>query len=196
MDTDGHSPMQTWLSNYVEAQRRVLDTVRLADVERLIETVRQAWLADGQVFAIGNGGNAASASHFATDLGKGASDALGRRFRVLTLADNSAWLTALGNDYHFDDVFLRPLQNYARPGDVLITGSVSGNSPNLVRAFEWAAGAGLRTVAMVGARRGRLAEVAQQTIVIDDTHYGRVEDAQMMIYHMLCYAFIEGGAGR
>lgn len=196
MDTDGHSPMQTWLSNYVEAQRRVLDTVRLADVERLIETVRQAWLADGQVFAIGNGGNAASASHFATDLGKGASDALGRRFRVLTLADNSAWLTALGNDYHFDDVFLRPLQNYARPGDVLITGSVSGNSPNLVRAFEWAAGAGLRTVAMVGARRGRLAEVAQQAIVIDDTHYGRVEDAQMMIYHMLCYAFIEGGAGR
>lgn len=196
MDTDGHSPMQTWLSNYVEAQRRVLDTVRLADVERLIETVRQAWLADGQVFAIGNGGNAASASHFATDLGKGASDALGRRFRVLTLADNSAWLTALGNDYHFDDVFLRPLQNYARPGDVLITGSVSGNSPNLVRAFEWAAGAGLRTVAMVGARRGRLAEVARQAIVIDDTHYGRVEDAQMMIYHMLCYAFIEGGAGR
>jgi D-sedoheptulose 7-phosphate isomerase len=188
--------MQPWLSQYVAAQRRVLDSLPLAEIERVIETVRRAWLDDRQVFAIGNGGNAASASHFATDLGKGASDAAGRRFRVLTLADNSAWLTALGNDYCFDDVFVRPLQNYARPGDVLIAGSVSGGSPNLVRAFEWAAANGLKTVALVGGKRGRLAEVAGQTIVIDDTHYGRVEDAQMTIFHMICYAFMEGGAAQ
>jgi D-sedoheptulose 7-phosphate isomerase len=90
-------------------------------------------------------------------------------------------------------VFLRPLQNYARPGDVLIAGSVSGNSPNLVQAFDWAAQNGLHTIALVGAKRGRLGEVAGQTLVIEDTHYGRVEDAQMTILHMLCYAFMEGG---
>jgi D-sedoheptulose 7-phosphate isomerase len=188
--------MQSWLSDYVAAQHRAIDSIPLDAVERLIATVRQAWLDDRQIFALGNGGNAASASHFATDLGKGASDAVGRRFRVLTLADNSAWLTALGNDYCFDDVFLRPLQNYARAGDVVITGSVSGNSPNLVRAFEWANANGLLTVAVVGSKRGKLAEIAGQAIVIADTHYGRVEDAQMTIYHMLCYAFMEGGAAR
>jgi D-sedoheptulose 7-phosphate isomerase len=188
--------MQSWLSQYVATQRRVLDSLPLAEVERAIQTVKQAWVDDKQIFAIGNGGNASSASHFATDLGKGSSDAVGRRFRVLTLADNSAWLTALGNDYCFEDVFVRPLQNYARAGDVLIAGSVSGSSPNLVRAFEWARTQGLKTIAMVGGKRGKLAEVAEQAIVIDDTHYGRVEDMQMTIFHMICYAFMEGGAAR
>ena len=74
---------------------------------------------------------------------------------------------------------------------MLIGVSVSGNSPNLVKAFEWANAHDLRTVALVGAKRGRLAEMASELIVIDDTHYGRVEDAQMHILHMLCYAFVE-----
>src|SRR3954451_11593758 len=118
--------MKTWLESYIAAQHRAVDSIPLDAVAKATETVRTAWENDRQIFAIGNGGNAASASHFATDLGKGASDAVGKRFRVLTLADNSAWLTALGNDYCFDDVFLRPLQNYARPGDVLLSASVSG----------------------------------------------------------------------
>ncbi len=186
--------MHTWLSKYVAAQHRALDSIPLDSVTAMVETLRQAWLEDKQIFAIGNGGNSASASHFATDLGKGASDAAGKRFRIMTLADNVAWLTAIGNDYCYDDVFVRPLQNYARPGDVLISGSVSGNSPNLVRAFDWARANGLKTIAMVGAKRGKLAELADQAIVIDDTHYGRVEDIQMTIYHMLCYAFMEDTA--
>jgi D-sedoheptulose 7-phosphate isomerase len=186
--------MQKWLSNYVAAQHRAIDSIPLEAVEKLVDTLRLAWLEDRQIFAIGNGGNAASASHFATDLGKGASDKMARRFRILTLADNMPWLTALGNDYCYDDVFVRPLQNYARPGDVLIASSVSGSSPNLVRAFEWARQNDLRTIALVGGKRGRMAELAEQTLVIDDTHYGRVEDAQMTICHMLCYAFMEGEA--
>jgi D-sedoheptulose 7-phosphate isomerase len=186
--------MHTWLSNYVAAQQRALESVPLDAVTAMVETLRQAWRDDKQIFAIGNGGNSASASHFATDLGKGASDAVGKRFRIMTLADNIAWLTALGNDYCFDDVFVRPLQNYARPGDVLIAASVSGNSPNLVKAFDWARANGLKTIAMVGAKRGRMADLADRTIVINDTHYGRVEDIQMMIFHMLCYAFMEDTA--
>jgi D-sedoheptulose 7-phosphate isomerase len=186
--------MHTWLSNYVAAQHRALDSIPLDSVTAMVETLRHAWREDKQIFAIGNGGNSASASHFATDLGKGASDAAGKRFRIMTLADNVAWLTALGNDYCYDDVFVRPLQNYARPGDVLISGSVSGNSPNLVKAFDWARANGLITIAMVGAKRGRMADVADQVIVIDDTHYGRVEDIQMTIFHMLCYAFMEDTA--
>jgi glucokinase len=185
------NPMQNWLQNYVQAQHKALDSVPLGAVERLTQTVRAAWLRDAQIFAIGNGGSAANASHFATDLGKGSSDKLHQRFRILSLADNVAWLTALGNDYSYDDSFKRQLENFARPGDVLIAASVSGNSPNLLRAFEWANERGMETAAIVGAKKGKLAEVARQTIVIDDTHYGRVEDVQMHILHMLCYAFME-----
>ena len=185
--------MKSWLTKYVEAQRRALESIPLEAVERVVETVRLAWEEDRQIFVVGNGGNAASASHFATDLGKGASDALGRRFRVITLADNVAWLTAIGNDYRFEDVFVRPLANYAKPGDVLIASSVSGGSPNLVRAVEWARDHGLRTVAFVGEKRGALAELAEEAIVVADGHYGRVEDVQMTIYHMICYAFMEQG---
>jgi D-sedoheptulose 7-phosphate isomerase len=184
--------MQTWINTYLEEQHKAIRSIPVAEVEKLIDTVRQTWAADRQIFGVGNGGNMASMSHFATDLGKGASDKTGKRFRIITLADNTAWLTAIGNDYHYDDVFVRPLQNYAQPGDLIIASSVSGNSPNLVKAVEWAAANGLRTASLVGAKRGRLAEISEQVLVIDDTHYGRVEDAQMNILHMICYAFMEG----
>jgi len=78
-----------------------------------------------------------------------------------------------------------------KAGDLVLALSVSGNSPNCVKGLEWAKAHGLHTVALVGAKRGRMAEVAEQTIVINDTHYGRVEDAQMGICHLLCYAFVE-----
>lgn len=183
--------MKTWLQEYIAAQHRALDSVSLDAIAQATETVRAAWKEDRQIFAIGNGGSASSASHFATDLGKGSSDKLGQRFRVSSLNDNVAWITALANDYSYEDIFLRQLQNYARPGDVLIAASVSGNSPNLVKAFTWAKEQGQHTIALVGAKRGALATIAGQAIVVDDTHYGRVEDVHMHILHMICYAFME-----
>jgi D-sedoheptulose 7-phosphate isomerase len=183
--------MKTWLQSYIAAQHRAVDSLPLEAVAKATETVRTAWENDRQIFAIGNGGSAASASHFATDLGKGSSDAVGKRFRVQSLTDNLPWITALGNDYSYEDIFLRQLQNFARPEDVLITASVSGSSPNLVKAVTWAREHGLRTIAMVGAKRGKLADIAEQVIVVDDTHYGRVEDAHMHVFHMICYSFME-----
>ena len=183
--------MKDWISAYAAAQNEALLSVSPAAIERIVLRLKTAIDEDRQIFAFGNGGSGANASHFATDLGKGSSDKLPQRFRVLSLTDNVAWLTALGNDYSYDDAFVRQLQNYARSGDVLLAASVSGNSPNLVKAFEWANEHGLETAAIVGAKRGRLAEIARQTIVIEDTHYGRVEDVQMHILHMLCYAFME-----
>ncbi len=100
-------------------------------------------------------------------------------------------MTALGNDYAYKEVFSRQLMNFARPGDLVLTMSVSGNSPNLVKALEWSKQHGVYTIALVGGKRGKLAELADFTIVIDATHYGRVEDAHMGVCHMLCYAFME-----
>jgi D-sedoheptulose 7-phosphate isomerase len=183
--------MNEWIADYVRSQKAALDSIPVGTVARLIELLRQTWKEDRQIFVFGNGGSAANASHFATDLGKGASDKLARRFRVLSLNDNVSWMTALGNDYSYDDVFARQLANYGRAGDVVLTMSVSGNSPNVVKAVAWAQQNGLKTIALVGAKRGRLAELADELIVIDDVHYGRVEDAHMGICHLLCYAFME-----
>ena len=183
--------MKDWIKDYITAQKAALDSISAEGVEALISTLRDACRHDRQVFVFGNGGSAANASHFATDLGKGSSDKLGKRFRVLSLNDNVSWITAIGNDYSYDDIFARQLENYAKPGDVVLTMSVSGNSPNVVKAVEWAARNGLRTIALVGNKRGKLAQIAEQVIVVDSAHYGRVEDAHMGICHMLCYVFME-----
>jgi len=183
--------MKQWISDYINAQKAAHDSIPVDAVAQLIEKLRTALREDKNIFVFGNGGSAANSSHFATDLGKGSSDKVGKRFRVLSLCDNVPWMTALGNDYAYEDIFAGQLHNYGRPGDIAMGISVSGNSPNCVKALEWAKKNGLKTVALVGAKRGRMAEVAEQVIVIADTHYGRVEDAQMAICHMLCYAFME-----
>jgi D-sedoheptulose 7-phosphate isomerase len=183
--------MNKWITNYVAAQKTALDSIPVQSVDELVRTFQKALFEDRQIFVFGNGGSAANSSHFATDLGKGSSDKVGRRFRVMSLTDNVAWMTALGNDYAYDEIFARQLMNYGRPGDIAMGISVSGDSPNVVKALDWANRNGLHTVALVGGKRGKMAELARQTIVIDDTHYGRVEDAQMGICHMLCYAFME-----
>jgi D-sedoheptulose 7-phosphate isomerase len=183
--------MKNWIYDYVNAQKAALDSIPVEHVSRLIETFRRALKEDRQIFVFGNGGSASNASHFATDLGKGSSDKIQQRFRILSLNDNVSWMTALGNDYTYEDVYVRQLMNYARPGDIVLVMSVSGNSPNLVKAIEWAKQNKVVTVALVGGKKGRLAEMADQTIVVDSTHYGRAEDGQMAICHMLCYAFME-----
>ena len=183
--------LETWIADYISRQCRTLEKLDAAPIARAIETIRDAAQSDRQIFVIGNGGSAANASHFVTDLGKGSSDKWSRRFRCLSLNDNTAWMTALGNDYAYDDIFVRQLMNYAGEGDILLAASVSGNSSNLVKAFEWANSHKLITIALVGGKKGKLAEVARQTISVDSTHYGRVEDAHMTIYHLFAYAFME-----
>lgn len=180
-----------WIDRYRVTQRQATDTIPTELVARIIEQLRQALIEDRQIFVFGNGGSASNASHFATDLGKGSSDKIGKRFRVISLNDNVSWMTALGNDYAYDQVYVRQLMNYARPGDIVLVMSVSGNSPNVVKAVEWAKEQGLWTAALVGGKRGRLAEIADLAIVVPTEHYGQAEDVQMTICHMLCYAFME-----
>src|SRR5512138_3421770 len=130
--------MNEWISNYIKAQQAALASIPADGVAKLIGLLKTALKEDRQIFVFGNGGSAANASHFATDLGKGSSDKVGKRFRVLSLNDNVSWMTALANDYAYEDVFVRQLQNYARPGAIAMGISVSGNSPNCVKALDWA----------------------------------------------------------
>lgn len=183
--------MKQWIGQYIQAQKAALDSIPVDEVAQIVEKLRTALKEDRQIFVCGNGGSASNASHFATDLGKGSSDKIGKRFRVISLNDNVSWMTALGNDYAYDQIYVRQLQNYAKSGDLLLMLSVSGSSPNLVEAAKWAKDHGVHTVSLVGAKKGKLAEISDQTVVVNDTHYGRAEDGQMGICHILCYAFME-----
>ncbi len=183
--------MIKYLDSYIAGQIAALKSISASQVENVVKMFRNALDEDRQIFVCGNGGSAANASHFVTDLGKGSSDKTYRRFRCQSLNDNVSWMTALGNDYDYSEIFSRQLMNLAKPGDLLMVMSVSGNSPNLVRAMEWAKANGCKTLALVGGKKGRLAEISDYTIIIDDTHYGRVEDAHMGICHMIAYSFME-----
>lgn len=183
--------MKAFVENYIMEQRAALESIPVEAVEKLILTFRRALQEDRQIFVFGNGGSAANASHFITDLGKGASDVTYKRFRCLSLNDNTSWMTAIGNDYAYEDVFLRQLENFARPGDIVLVMSVSGNSPNLVKAAEWCRKNQVYVITLVGAKKGQLAELGDESIAVSSTHYGRVEDCHMHICHILCYAFIE-----
>jgi D-sedoheptulose 7-phosphate isomerase len=183
--------MEDFIKDYVEGQVSALRSIDANQVANLISLFRKALDDDRQIFVCGNGGSAANASHFITDLGKGSSDKTYRRFRCQSLNDNVAWMTALGNDYEYSEVFLRQLMNLARRGDILMVMSVSGSSPNLVKAVEWAKSNGIETIALLGGKKGALAGIADHILVVDDLHYGRVEDAHMGICHMIAYAFME-----
>jgi D-sedoheptulose 7-phosphate isomerase len=183
--------MKNYVENYLKDQKSAVDSIPADEVAKLIEKFCEALDEDRQIFVFGNGGSAANASHFITDLGKGASDKTYRRFRCLSLNDNVSWITAIGNDYKYEDIFKRQLENYAKPDDIVMVMSVSGSSPNLVSAIKWCKENNVYTIALVGGKRGTLSTLADHVIVINDTHYGRVEDAHMHICHIICYAFIE-----
>ena len=127
-----------YVRNYKAKALRALEAIPEDDVAKLIALLVEARAQGRQIFVCGNGGSAATASHFATDLGKGASLGREKRFKAMSLVDNVSWLTAMANDTDYSQVFLEPLKNFAQPGDLLIAFSGSGNSPNVVRVVEWA----------------------------------------------------------
>lgn len=195
--------MKSWIEAYLKDQAEMALKLPIGEIQAWIELLRKSREKEANIFACGNGGSAANCSHFAVDLGKGASGLNAgkidltvshstKRFRVMSLNDNTPWMTALGNDCSYDDIFVEQLKNYGRPGDLLIAVSVSGNSPNLVKAIQWANSNQMITLGLVGNRKeNQISKLAQHVIRVEGSHYGRVEDSQMHVLHMLCYAFIE-----
>lgn len=177
--------------NYLEKLKSLLDAVPVEAVGKVVEVFATAREKDRRIFIIGNGGSAATASHFATDLGKGASINRPKRFKILSLTDNLPWITALANDFAYDQVFEQQLRNYAEPGDVLLAISASGNSPNIIKAVAAAKEMGLVTVGWSGFEGGKLAGMVDHSIVAREKHYGRIEDVHSILMHIVCYHFME-----
>ena len=168
-----------------------LNGIDLALVQCVLDTLANARERGSTIFTCGNGGSAATASHFATDLGKGASYSQPARFKVIALTDSISTITAYANDVSYDVVFAEQLINHAKAKDILICISGSGNSPNVLRAVEAAKTAGLTTIAMTGFQGGALGSIVDLHINVPDNHMGRIEDAHMSLCHMIAFSFID-----
>jgi len=172
-----------------ELRRLDLDAVR-----RLADWLFEAWQEQRFVFLFGNGGSATTASHLAEDLGKNClSDAAldpsgpnrARRLKILSLTDNVGWITALGNDLGYDQIFVQQLMHYAGPGDLAVAISGSGNSPNVLKAVDWANRHGLRTFGLTGYDGGRLRAIQQAGLHVALDDMAMVETLHMAVGHWL-----------
>jgi D-sedoheptulose 7-phosphate isomerase len=178
---------ERYRTQLLEAINRI-DTAR---VEHAIQWFEEARDNRKHIFVCGNGGSASTASHFACDIVKGASYDRPSRFRIMALTDSLPTLTAYSNDVGYDCVFAEQLKNFAEPGDLVMAISGSGNSPNVVCAIEYANSAGCKTLALTGRDGGKLGPLAQLNIQVPVPHMGRIEDAHMIVCHMIAYRFME-----
>ncbi len=181
----------TYPEQYKAELAKAIDSIDLAKVNQAIEWFREARDAGRRIFVCGNGGSASTASHFACDMVKGASYDRPARFRIMALTDQMPTITAYANDVSYDCVFAEQLKNFAEPGDLFMAISGSGNSPNVLRAMEYANSAGCRTIALTGRDGGALGPMAQLNIQAAVPHMGRIEDAHMIVCHMIGYYFME-----
>jgi D-sedoheptulose 7-phosphate isomerase len=175
-------------------QDELIGAVNAIDPEKLgtaLDILLGAYRGDRQVFVFGNGGSAATANHFACDFGKNAVQGSKRRFRILSLADGAATITALANDIAYEEIFRQQLINLMRPGDVAVAISASGNSPNVVRACEYVREMGGKLIVLAGFSGGKIVPMADTALVARMENYERVEDIHLIVLHMIVCWFKE-----
>ena len=170
--------------DYCEGLKEALDAIPADAAEKFLLLLESAYQEGRQVFLMGNGGSGSTASHAAADLNKGVSFGREKRFRVMSLNDNMATLTAYANDVSYSDAFVEQLKNFLQPGDLVIAISGSGNSPNVLKAVEYANQRGAVTIGLCGFGGGKLAAVAQVPVHIPVKDMQKVEDIHMMLFHV------------
>jgi D-sedoheptulose 7-phosphate isomerase len=172
----------------IDALRRLLEgfpETEIAKVVRMAEAIAAALVKGNAVFTCGNGGSAADAQHIAGEL-VGRFRHKTRGYHAASLTTNSSIVTALANDFSFDEVFSRQLESMGRSGDVLLALSTSGSSENLLRAVDAAKRLGLRAFAFSGKGGGRLAEAAELAVVVPHGDFARIQEVHMALGHVLC----------
>ena len=185
---DPERSLQSRLEDYWREVARVAASVDIQSLKLAAEELLSCQARERVVFAIGNGGSAATASHFTCDLAKGTRRGGPPTFRTLALTDNVPVMTAWANDYSFERVFAEQLVSLAQPGDVLVAISVSGTSPNIVSAVKEACTHGLSVISLTGRTGGKLAGMSDVTITVPSDSMEVVEDAHLIVSHSLCVA--------
>jgi D-sedoheptulose 7-phosphate isomerase len=174
---------------YLEGLKRCMDALPLEAIAELIRLLEVAYSENRQVFVLGNGGSASTASHMASDLGK---TVLPKnlpdshpRFRVMALTDSVAWMTAISNDLSYREVFAEQLKNWVNPEDLVIAISGSGNSANVLEGIKVAKQRGAKTVALLGFDGGKTLPLVDHAVLVKSNNYGFVEDLHMVVNHLI-----------
>jgi D-sedoheptulose 7-phosphate isomerase len=173
---------------FLERVSRELLRIDSEEVRHLADAIWECYQKNRFVFVIGNGGSGSNASHFCEDMGKCTLrredyDTDKKRLRILSLTDNTPYILAWGNDEGFERVFAEQLKNLASPGDLLVAISGSGNSPNILRAVEWANSHGLKTYGCTGFNGGKLRGLAQTGMHVPLDDMGIVESIHLTAFH-------------
>jgi D-sedoheptulose 7-phosphate isomerase len=173
---------------YLDAHRALAGKLDLQAFEAGVALIRATFEAGRQIITCGNGGSAYAASHFITDWNKMVTLATGKKFRGISLCDNLGMVTAFANDTSFEEIFVGQLRAILEPGDLVIAVSGSGNSPNVIKAIEYANDARARTLALVGYDGGRLKQIAAQTVWVPSFDMQLCEDVHLMFGHVVMKA--------
>ena len=174
------------IRNYITALQQMLERLPLSAIDQVIDALHEARLKKRQVFIMGNGGSASTASHFACDLSKNTRKNGWPHFRVISLTDNMAIFSAHANDEGYDSVFAQQLVAFLQPGDIVIGISTSGNSPNVLRAIELANAMNARTIGFTGFDGGQLVSMVALNVHVDSDCIEQVEDIHLMLEHLIC----------
>lgn len=177
---------KSFAKGYLDYLGNLLKRLDLEEVAQFVQVLFGARERGSRIFFIGNGGSAATASHFANDIAIG-SRAWSKPFRALSLTDNLAILTAIGNDYGYDQIFTRQLQTQMTSEDVVVAISASGNSPNIIHAVNYANSNGAVTISLTGFNGGKLKDLTQFNVHVPTNkgEYGHTEDVHMVLDHLV-----------
>ena len=181
-----HKRPQDYAKAYIEHLSELLRNLDMQAIGRVIEIFLEARENGKHIFFFGNGGSAATASHFANDIAIG-TRCLDKPFKALSLTDNNSIMTAIGNDDGYDQIFVQQLKVLVEPGDVVVAISASGNSANILNAIDYANEQDCLTIGLTGFEGGKLLQSAKHVIHVQTSkgEYGPVEDVHMVMDHLI-----------
>lgn len=180
-----------FIQNYISELKYTLDNLSQEVIVQVLDILHEARLDNQQVFILGNGGSASTASHFVCDLGKNTRVKGSPNFRVMGLSDNMAIFSALANDEGYENVFAQQLANHIQQGDVVIGISTSGNSPNVVNAIHLANSVGAKTIGFTGFDSGKLGSMVDVNLHVPSDSIEQVEDVHLVLEHLITKALRE-----
>jgi D-sedoheptulose 7-phosphate isomerase len=181
----------TFLDRYLDDVGRLIAALDREAITAALDAIVTAHANDRRVFLCGNGGSSATAAHMVNDLLKMPATIGHKSLRAVNLSDNVPLLMAISNDLAYADIFVIPLKAFFEPGDVVIGLSASGNSENVLRAIRYANDNGGVTIGLCGFTGGKLRDLAQISVYVENSEYGKVEDAHCVVCHCLAYWFLD-----
>jgi D-sedoheptulose 7-phosphate isomerase len=172
--------------NYLEDLKGAINDLPLEQFEEVVDLIIESYEGGHQIFIMGNGGSGTTASHFACDINKGVCFGFEKRFKVICLNDNIPTILAYANDNSYDDIFVEQLKNFLKSDDVVIGISGSGNSRNVIKAFQYANEQNAVSIAFTGfGGVGKLAKIAKVSLVVPSNDMQKIEDIHLIITHII-----------